>query len=88
MSGFIHISHETPAWQKAARAGCALAVVSGLAWVALSDEGLPVAPADDAPATPFVKATPLPAHAARNTSPATTHIPPEFTRPRLVFRPE
>ncbi len=61
MSGFIHISHETPAWQKALRAGGALAVLGGLAWWVLSDEGLPVAPVDDAPALPFVKATPLPA---------------------------
>lgn len=61
MSGFIHITHKTPAWQKVLRMGSGLAVVSGLAWYGLSDEGLPMnAPTANATA-PFVKAQPLPA---------------------------
>jgi hypothetical protein len=65
MSGLIHITHKTPAWQKALRMGCGLAVVlGGFAWYVLSDDGLPMStPAAD-PKAPFVKATPLTAPAA------------------------
>lgn len=63
MSGFIHISHKTPAWQKLLRMGCGLAaVLGGFAWYVLSDDGLPMNTAPAATGTtPFVKATPLPA---------------------------
>ncbi|MBX3625358.1 MAG: hypothetical protein KF892_10130 [Rhizobacter sp.] len=62
MSGFIHITHKTPVWQKLLRMGSGLAVVVGaLAWYVLSDDGLPMStPSADAKAT-FVKAQPLPA---------------------------
>ncbi|WOB09571.1 hypothetical protein [Piscinibacter gummiphilus] len=62
MSGFIHITHKTPAWQKLLRTASGLAVVvGGFAWYVLSDEGLPMnATTADAKA-PFVKAQPLPA---------------------------
>ncbi|MBL0727812.1 hypothetical protein [Piscinibacter sp. HJYY11] len=62
MSGFIHITHKTPAWQKALRMACGLGIViGGFVWYVLSDEGLPMGPTDAANAAPFVKATPLPA---------------------------
>jgi hypothetical protein len=62
MSGLIHITHETPAWQKLLRMGGALtAVVGGFAWYLLSDDGLPMSPPAAKPAAPFVKAKPLPA---------------------------
>lgn len=62
MSGFIQITHKTPAWQKALRMGCGLAVViCGFAWYVLSDEGLPMSPPAENNAAPFVKAKPLPA---------------------------
>jgi len=65
MSGFIHITHKTPAWQKMLRMGCGLAVVvGGFAWYVLSDDGLPMsAPSADSAKAPFVKARPLPAPA-------------------------
>lgn len=62
MSGFIHITQKTPAWQKALRMGCGLgAVFGGFAWYVLSDDGLPMSPPAATPHAPFVKATPLPA---------------------------
>lgn len=62
MSGFIHITHKTPAWQKALRMGCGLAVVAGgFAWYVLSDDGLPMSTPSSEPKAPFVKAKPLPA---------------------------
>ncbi len=62
MSGRIHITHQTPAWQKTLRMGFGLAVVvGGFAWFVLSDDGLPMSTPAARPTTPFVKAKPLPA---------------------------
>lgn len=62
MSGFIHITHKTPAWQKLLRTGSGLAVVvGGFAWYVLSDEGLPMSATTADAKAPFVKAQPLPA---------------------------
>jgi hypothetical protein len=62
MSGFIHITHKTPAWQKVLRMGSGLAVVvGGLAWYVLSDDGLPMSQPTAGAKAPFVKAQPLPA---------------------------
>lgn len=60
MSGFIHIAETRPAWQRALRMAGTVAALLAVVWYGLSDEGLPEAPATDT-ATPFVKATPLPA---------------------------
>jgi hypothetical protein len=70
MSGFIHITQKTPAWQNVLRMGGGLAVVlGGFAWYVLSDEGLPMGPAAT-PHAPFVKATPLPAPTPTSTAQA------------------
>jgi hypothetical protein len=62
MSGLIHITSKTPAWQKALRMGCGLAVVAGgFAWYVFSDDGLPMSTPGAQAKAPFVKATPLPA---------------------------
>lgn len=60
MSGFIHIAHETPPWLVALRTGAVAAGALALVWLALSDEGLPIAPPGGA-AEPFVRPRPLPA---------------------------
>lgn len=62
MSGFIYITHKTPAWQKALRMACGpVLVFCGFAWYLLSDEGLPMSPEGPGSAEPFVKAQRLPA---------------------------
>ncbi|HEY0818217.1 MAG TPA: PDZ domain-containing protein [Rhizobacter sp.] len=62
MSGFIHITEKTPAWQHALRMAAAVgAVLGAFAWFVLGDEGLPMAPPAANGSTPFVKAAPLPA---------------------------
>lgn len=62
MSGFIHITHKTPAWQKRLRMAGGLALVAGgFAWYVLADDGLPMHTPGTATPAPFVKATPLPA---------------------------
>jgi hypothetical protein len=60
MSRFIHIAEKTPPWLPVLRGACVVAAMLGVAWYALSDEGLPIAP-PGGNGTPFVKATPLPA---------------------------
>lgn len=72
MSGFIHIAEKTPPWVPVLRGACVVAGLLGLGWYALSDEGLPIAP-PGANATPFVKATPLPAPPRVQTPSDETH---------------
>jgi hypothetical protein len=61
MSGFIHITEKTPAWQKALRmAGALGAVLGAFAWFVLGDDGLPMSTPAASGSTPFVKAEPLP----------------------------
>jgi hypothetical protein len=81
MSGLIHITHQPPAWQRALRVLCPFAVLGGLAWYALSDEGLPIAqPTATTIAPPFVKAKPLPAPQPSATTTPTSDADTEALR--------